>query len=405
MGGGTPSVPEPTQEERDLQAAQAESIRTQNALLLEQLEQSKQARADLQSIVAASEAEKAEIRQLQTEQIGLARESLALQRSQIERAELLEPAQFALLQKQTDIAQAQFDLILTQIEREPTELEKKQESIALLQAEQVEKALKGELPISPQTLAAEETEFKKLKEQLARAGIDVQGDTLAEATSTSTAGIQALESLKKRFDSIKFAEQQGAITQGQSLLLQGAGAIADIEQRRLGSVLGSSGALLPQQQQFGLFDPTFNRLNQIGAASQLGFGQSGQLFGELQQGFGSAIGSLQANRDMQLQANIVGSQNANQLATAGIGAAGSFFGFCWIARTIYGTESIEWLLARLWIADEWKGKFADMVRFLYVKYGERLALYIEKNNWLKRLLKPLFDIAVYNGAGRILGRI
>ena len=249
--GGSPSVPAPTQEEKDLQAAQTEAITTQNALLMEQLEASKQARAQLQSIVEMTDAEKAQIKELQQSQISLAQESLALQRSQIERAELLEPAQFALLEQQTQIAQSQFNLLQQAIDREPTELEQKQEDIALLQAENVEKALKGELPISPQTLAAEKDEFKKLKEQLARAGIDVQGDTLQEATSGSTAGIQALQSLKQRFDAIKFAEQQGAITQGQSLLLQGAGAIANIEQRRLGTAFGNTGALLPQQQQFG----------------------------------------------------------------------------------------------------------------------------------------------------------
>ncbi|MBQ09317.1 MAG: hypothetical protein CMD96_05965 [Gammaproteobacteria bacterium] len=324
--GGAPSVPEATQEEKDLQRAQTEAITVQNALLMEQLEASKQARADLQSIVATTEAEKASIRALQTDQISLARESLALQRSQIERAELLEPAQFALLQQQVEIAGAQFDLLQSQIEREPTELEQKQEDIALLQAERVEKALKGELPIGPQTLQAEKDEFIKLKEQLARAGIDVQGDDLASATSTSTAGIQALDSLKKRFDAIKFAEQQGAITQGQSLLLQGAGAIADIEQRRLGTAFGQSGALLPQQQQFGLFDPTANRLNQIGAASQLGFGTSFQGFGQLSNSTAQALQPFQFQRGLQFQANQIGSQNQAALFGAGIGAAGSILG-------------------------------------------------------------------------------
>lgn len=319
--GGSPSVPAPTQEEKDLQAAQTESIRTQNALLMEQLEASKVAREQLSSIVATTEAEQTEIRALQRNQISLAQESLALQRSQLERAELLEPAQFALLQQQTDIAQSQFDLLQAQIDREPTELEQKQQDIALLQAEKVEKALKGELPISPQTLKAEEDEFVKLKEQLARAGIDVQGDDLQEATSTSTAGIQAIESLKQRFDAIKFAEQQGAITQGQSLLLQGAGAIADIEQRRLGAAFGSSGALLPQRQQFGLFDPTSNRLNQIGAASQLGFGTSFQGFGNLSNATSAALQPYQFQRDLQFQANQAGGGGFGSLL-GGMGAIG-----------------------------------------------------------------------------------
>ena len=323
MGGGSPSVPEPTQEERDLQRAQAEAVQTQNLLLQEQLAASQQAREQLQSISAISASEQAAIRAFQSEQLGLARESLALQRIQIERAEALEPAQFALLTQQTEIAASQLELLQSTINREPTELEQKQEEIALLQAERVEKALKGELPIGPQTLEAEKREFVKLKEQLARAGIDVQGDDLESATSTSTAGIQALDSLKKRFDAIKFAEQQGAITQGQSLLLQGAGAIADIEQRRLGTAFGNTGALVPQQQQFGLFDPVGSRLQNFGNASMFGFQQGSQGFSSLQQGFGSALQPFQFNRQQQLQANIAGTQAQG----AAIGGLFSGLGF------------------------------------------------------------------------------
>ena len=410
--GGSPSVPAPTQEEKDLQAAQTEAITTQNALLMEQLEASKQARAQLQSIVATTDAEKAQIKELQQSQISLAQESLALQRSQIERAELLEPAQFALLEQQTQIAQSQFDLLQQAIDREPTELEQKQEDIALLQAENVEKALKGELPISPQTLAAEKDEFKKLKEQLARGGIVVEGDTLQEATSGSTAGIQALQSLKQRFDAIKFAEQQGAITQGQSLLLQGAGAIANIEQRRLGTAFGNTGALLPQQQQFGLFDPTGNRLNQIGAASQLGFGTSFQGFGSLSNATSAALQPYQFQRDLQFQANKSGGGIGSLLggiAGTALGAYTGGLGFglgskkgCWIARAIYGDTSTEWVLARHYIFNKWQGAIANIVRSLYSKYGERVAEIVKTNKLLKAILKPLFDRAVYNGANSIL---
>ena len=327
MGGDSPSVPEPTQEERDLQRAQAEAVQTQNLLLQEQLAASQAAREQLSSISAISAAEQAQIRAFQSAQLDLATESLALQRIQIERAEALEPAQFALLTQQTEIAASQLQLLQDTINREPTELEAKQEEIALLQAERVEKALKGELPIGPQTLAAEKDEFKKLKEQLARAGIDVQGDDLEGATSTSTAGIQAIESLKKRFDAIKFAEQQGAITQGQSLLLQGAGAIADIEQRRLGTAFGNTGALVPQRQQFGLFDPVGSRLQNFGTAATFGFGAAHQGFSSLNQGFGGAIQGFQANRNMQLQANIAGSQAQGAAMgglMSGIGTAAGF---------------------------------------------------------------------------------
>lgn len=413
MGGGSPSVPEPTQEERDLQRAQAEAVQTQNLLLQEQLAASQAAREQLSSISAISAAEQAQIRSFQSTQLDLATESLALQRIQIERAEALEPAQFALLTQQTEIAASQLELLQDAISREPTELEQKQEEIALLQAERVEKALKGELPIGPHTLQAEKDEFEKLKEQLARAGIDVQGDTLQEATSTSTAGIQALESLKKRFDAIKFAEQQGAITQGQSLLLQGAGAIADIEQRRLGTAFGNTGALVPQQQQFGMFDPVGGRFQNVASASQLGFTAANQGFGSLSGNIGAALDPFQFQRQMQFQANQAAGQGGfgsflGGIVGTGLGAAAGGFGFakggCWIARSIYGNTSVEWILARHWIFERWSGKIADMVKTLYLEYGERFAKKVKESKILKAILKPLFDIAVMNGARSLLGR-
>jgi hypothetical protein len=85
-------------------------------------------------------------------------------------------------------------------------------------------------------------------------------------------------------------------------------------------------------------------------------------------------------------------------------AAGTAFGKCWIARAIYGETSNEWVLARHWIFDKWSGKIANIVQSLYVKYGEGFAEIVKGNNTLKAILKPLFDVAVTNGAKSILGR-
>lgn len=78
--------------------------------------------------------------------------------------------------------------------------------------------------------------------------------------------------------------------------------------------------------------------------------------------------------------------------------AGAFAAMCWVAAAIYGDGSPEFWAARRYIVYQWKGRTADIVRALYLRFGERVAKVVRKSRTLKFMLKPLFDVAVRRGA-------
>lgn len=90
----------------------------------------------------------------------------------------------------------------------------KSREIGLLQADRLEKALKGELPVSEATLTRKNEEFRLLKESAARQGIDIVGDTVDEAFSTpqnSTAAGEAVNRFKRTYGLLEDAERRGEI--------------------------------------------------------------------------------------------------------------------------------------------------------------------------------------------------
>jgi hypothetical protein len=80
-----------------------------------------------------------------------------------------------------------------------------------------------------------------------------------------------------------------------------------------------------------------------------------------------------------------------------IGAAKLYAG-CWIAAELYGEGSLEYHLARYWIFGVWQGPLARWVQRQYRRHGEALARVIRREPWLRRLVRPVFDRAVANGA-------
>lgn len=132
-----------------------------------------------------------------------------------------------------------------------------------LQQERQTKALKGELPITEGTLQRKQEEFERFREAMARKGTPISGDTLENATGTSTSAIQALKAFKERWQLVESAERQGELTTGQSAILQSMGVASDIGQRRIsnlaqfpqrqtGTFQAFSQALQPYQYQRGL---------------------------------------------------------------------------------------------------------------------------------------------------------
>lgn len=100
------------------------------------------------------------------------------------------------------------------------------------------------------------------------------------------------------------------------------------------------------------------------------------------------------NYNGQLQANVATAQNNASMfagAMSGIGSAvGGIWqgaGKCWVARTVYGEQSPEWVIFRDWLetdAPEWLDK-------LYEQEGERFAKFISDKPMLKHVVRFAMD--------------
>lgn len=87
-------------------------------------------------------------------------------------------------------------------------------------------------------------------------------------------------------------------------------------------------------------------------------------------------------------AGLAGASSAvtGNLANSFFKALGSYFGAsgtCWVARSVFGAENPKWLQFREWLlnhAPKWFMK-------LYVKHGEKFAVWLDKNPWLKPAIR------------------
>ena len=102
-------------------------------------------------------------------------------------------------------------------------------------------------------------------------------------------------------------------------------------------------------------------------------------------------GSLAAsNYNAQLNANIASANARAGVASGamqGLGNMLSFKPICWVAREVYGADNPMWLLFRHWMLNESPGWF----RKAYIKYGQRFAGWLSKNEWLKPSIKKWMD--------------
>jgi hypothetical protein len=62
---------------------------------------------------------------------------------------------------------------------------------------------------------------------------------------------------------------------------------------------------------------------------------------------------------------------------------------CWVAREVYGPTNPAWLEFREWMAID----APDWLRRAYMKHGPKLAEWVARNPWAKRVLRPLMDLA------------
>lgn len=86
---------------------------------------------------------------------------------------------------------------------------------------------------------------------------------------------------------------------------------------------------------------------------------------------------------------------ALQAAGQGAGAAA---GGCWIAEAIYGVTDPRTLAARAWLNGEFRQtRIGRIVMAFYLRFGQRIARYVENSKLLRFALKPIFDIAAEKG--------
>jgi hypothetical protein len=94
-------------------------------------------------------------------------------------------------------------------------------------------------------------------------------------------------------------------------------------------------------------------------------------------------------------ASIFGAKSAMTGAIIGgaLGGAGAAAGgMCWVAREVYGIDSPSWLLFREWLTLK-----APLWLFdLYMKHGEKFALWIANKPKLKKLIKYWMDGRIAN---------
>jgi hypothetical protein len=89
-------------------------------------------------------------------------------------------------------------------------------------------------------------------------------------------------------------------------------------------------------------------------------------------------------------AALAGARDANSgaLANAFLNFAGTYMGsLCWVAREIYGTDDLRWMLFREWMTTQGPKWFEA----LYRKYGQRVATWLRKNPWAKPPIKAFMD--------------
>lgn len=116
---------------------------------------------------------------------------------------------------------------------------------------------------------------------------------------------------------------------------------------------------------------TANQTNAATNAGLVGGGMS--LFGNL---FGSTLGAAGQAGGI---GNLFGGGNANTaglpassslgFSNTGLGSLNGIYGYCWVARAVYGASNPKWVMFRHWMLN----KAPESLRALYIAHGEEIA--------------------------------
>lgn len=159
----------------------------------------------------------------------------------------------------------------------------KQRELTQLNMDRYERALKGTLPVSEGLTQQKADDFKLLKENAARRGINITGDSPETATSDSTSGAALLGNFNKTYGLRTDAERQAQLSNNSNTSISLLGASQDTGPSALLSTGGNlansyANAAAPYQNQ--------RMLEYQSAVNQFNYNQQGR------QGTASTIGSI-----------------------------------------------------------------------------------------------------------------
>lgn len=197
------------------------------------------------------------------------------------------------------------------------------DQIGLEEGQRLLAALRGELPASAGLTNQDQREFEQLREAAGRQGIRIDGNSLANATTQSTAGNQLLQRLRESSAARRDAERQNIIAQGTGANLN-----------RLGFGLQRQAQLFNQaqglrQDPYSVAAQQLSLANQYTPANLLGFGLN------LANSFQGAAQPYIDQRNLQYQAQLQNASNKAGLTNSLIGA-GAFIGGSALAGPIGG---------------------------------------------------------------------
>ena len=129
--------------------------------------------------------------------------------------------------------------------------------------------------------------------------------------------------------------------------------------------------------------------------AQSELGQAGAYNSFQQANYATMNGIAYNQAQMNAQQNQLQAQQNAGMMSAGVGAAttaattGATVAAmsCWVARTIYGTDTNKWKIFRHWLLN----KAPEPLRSLYIKRGREFAAVVRKYAPLRTLLKFLMD--------------
>ncbi|OGW44447.1 MAG: hypothetical protein A2Y66_01770 [Nitrospirae bacterium RBG_13_41_22] len=141
----------------------------------------------------------------------------------------MQDAQQEYQTKQLDLAQQSMDALSAYLNKDPTELEKKLGDIQMLQANRLESALKGELPVSEATTQTYDKQKKEMQ--------DAMSQKLGSGWEETTPGIQAMNEFEKNWNVVKDQERRGEISSGTGALYSGIGLTEGVENQNFNRLL------------------------------------------------------------------------------------------------------------------------------------------------------------------------